>query len=660
MRFELRNKLAVKLTIQMIAVVVIIASTFYFIIYMQTREMEKRIFDKANLFSLILGANLDKIVGDNLIAYNQLQEATSVIAKDEEVVEEIKVIAPEYIILSSSLGEGIWEPVQAQYLDVVKEVVSTNQSKSIVKTALGKEQVIHFMPIFGQKTADEQLIGVMQIIVRFPSQQVYTISSLRSNMSAYFKEEAAGFANKLANSLQDVLDEAQRNFNYLESLINNMLLDEEIQDVKLFSKDLRLLGSGSSGRRVGFIADGQNTLYSKVMDQQTVMTSEENQAGHLIEVVSPLYLTTGAGREIGGAVGITLSLTRIQKLISERRNNILIMGLVIIAVFCLLIGLFFRTNVLNPTMELAGLMEKVGDGDFSGRSKIRSDNEIGRLAGAFNRMTDELEKSKQEIQEWNLRLQERVDRVSKELKQKQAKLVESEKMVALGALSSGIAHEINNPLGIILGHTQMLLKEFKTKGNLQTPQEAQKLLEAIQDNTKRCSHIVNSLLQFAKKKDLQFQDTDVMSSIENALVFTSNRLSQKGIEITKDFQPKLPLVSADPIQLEQVFINIILNSEQSMPNGGRIKISAGVEPVKEAKPKFISLVFEDTGEGIPQEVLGRIFDPFFSTKEPGEGAGLGLSVSYGIIRAHGGDIEAKSQIGIGTVITVKLPLRKKV
>jgi signal transduction histidine kinase len=230
-------------------------------------------------------------------------------------------------------------------------------------------------------------------------------------------------------------------------------------------------------------------------------------------------------------------------------------------------------------------------------------------------------------------------------------LIKTEKMASLGVLSAGIAHEINNPLGVILGHVQLLLKQVQEKQSLDNPQEAIQLLETIESYTRRCSHIVNSLVEFSRQKQMHMMPVDVNQAVENALMFTRSRIENKNIELIKNLAQGLPRTQADQIHLEQVFINIIINAQASMQDQGKLEISSIQEDDK------IRICFKDNGQGIAQENLSRIFEPFFSTKDPGQGSGLGLSLSYGIIQAHEGDIKVSSQVGVGTTVDLILPIK---
>jgi two-component system NtrC family sensor kinase len=238
-------------------------------------------------------------------------------------------------------------------------------------------------------------------------------------------------------------------------------------------------------------------------------------------------------------------------------------------------------------------------------------------------------------------------------------LLESEKLAALGVLSSGIAHEINNPIGIVLGNAQMLRKKIEDKERNFTAESIEDMVKQIEINSKRCSNIITSLLQFSKRKEPVFIESDVNEIIERALEFTQSRLGSKAIEVSKKLQSPLPAVMADPVQLEQVFINFIINAEQSMGEQGRLRIRSCKCEAGEGRRESVRVSFSDSGSGMSEEVKRKIFDPFFTTKETGSGTGLGLSVSYGIIKAHNGNIEISSEKGKGTEISVVLPATGK-
>ncbi|RKY27658.1 MAG: hypothetical protein DRP61_03760 [Candidatus Omnitrophota bacterium] len=247
--FSLKKRLTLALVSWLIVGVIITSFCFYFLINLQSRDIEKRILDKGRLFSLILGVNLDKIVGDNLRAYQELNEAASLIKKSYKQVEKLRVILPELIIISSSQDGETYKSLEEEYRVIAKKVFKESKPLSILKKGLNEEKVIHFFPLLGSSS---QVIGIMQIEVNFPSQNVQLLHSLRIDKSSYFIKEASSIAKDLNRMLRKFLIQAQRNFSYLKGFIANLLSEEDIKDIKIFLKDLNILISGSFTREWGF------------------------------------------------------------------------------------------------------------------------------------------------------------------------------------------------------------------------------------------------------------------------------------------------------------------------------------------------------------------------------------------------------------------------
>jgi signal transduction histidine kinase len=207
-----------------------------------------------------------------------------------------------------------------------------------------------------------------------------------------------------------------------------------------------------------------------------------------------------------------------------------------------------------------------------------------------------------------------------------------------------VAHEINNPLMVILGRAELLQQEVEAESR------AGRELETIRRETVRIADIVRNLLRFSREgRDRSFGPVDVNRAAEAVVAITRQILSVESVVVECDFASDLPPVCGNSGQLEQVFTNIVINAFHAMPGGGKLIISTG------HRDGEVSVSFADTGFGIPPEDLGRIFDPFFTTKREGKGTGLGLTVSYAIVRAHHGDIRVKSEPGQGTCFTVVLP-----
>jgi len=225
----------------------------------------------------------------------------------------------------------------------------------------------------------------------------------------------------------------------------------------------------------------------------------------------------------------------------------------------------------------------------------------------------------------------------------------AEHLASLGKMAAGIAHEINNPLAGMQNCVRTLLKGVRD--------EARRLqyLTMLQEGLSRIGRTVGQLLNFAREAEPQLVRVDLAPLVRRCLALLEHELAARQIAFSVSAEHRLPALLADPHQLEQVFLNLLMNALDAMPGGGRILVS--INPWARETGPFVEVHITDTGVGIPPEHLLRIFDPFFTTKDVGKGTGLGLSVSYGIVRAHGGSIEVKSEVGKGSTFTVALPIK---
>jgi two-component system, NtrC family, sensor kinase len=232
-----------------------------------------------------------------------------------------------------------------------------------------------------------------------------------------------------------------------------------------------------------------------------------------------------------------------------------------------------------------------------------------------------------------------------EQKRMEQQIQKTEKLASLGQLAAGLAHEINNPLGVILTYTRLL------KEQLTDQTEPLEDVDTIEKHALTCKRVVSDLLNFARGEHARKQLTSINRTIEEAVQMVLHRLGQSHISVQLDLDPDLPLLNMDIDKMKQVFVNLLMNSEQAIEEDGEIRISTSYED----KTGYARVIFRDNGQGIASHLLPKVFDPFFSTKATGEGTGLGLSVSYGIIRDHGGEIQASSEQGEWTEFTILLP-----
>jgi signal transduction histidine kinase len=251
--------------------------------------------------------------------------------------------------------------------------------------------------------------------------------------------------------------------------------------------------------------------------------------------------------------------------------------------------------------------------------------------------------SNREIMSLNTELNEYIDRLQKT----QQQLIQAAKLSSIGQLSAGVAHELNNPLSGVLIYTR-LMKEKLVKNTIDKEQ-LQNNLTKIESAIEYCTGIIRGLLDFARQTEPLLRPVTVSRAIDKALSLVEHQPKMKLLEVARDEPPDLPLVVADFNQLVQVFINLLVNAIQSMENKGKITIHTGAEE------GWVKMSISDTGCGIPEENMDKIFTPFFTTKEDIKGVGLGLAVSHGIIERHGGRIETQSEVGKGSTFTIFMP-----
>lgn len=318
-------------------------------------------------------------------------------------------------------------------------------------------------------------------------------------------------------------------------------------------------------------------------------------------------------------------------------------------IFLLIILYFSTTRITNPLQKMVLATQKIAKGNLSHKVEVKSKDEIGYLADSFNQMTEDLKAANEKLIEWGKTLEKKVEERTKELTEMQAHLVQSEKLASLGKLAAGIAHEINNPLGGILIYSHLLLEDTD-----KSSPHYENLTKIVKETT-RCKDIVKGLLEFARPKELEMTMTEINEIVEKSLSIMEGQALFQNIKINKIYSSTLPRIVVDSSQLQQVFINIILNAAEAMDGNGVLKIKTSLD----GSGDYINIDFTDTGRGIKEEDRKRLFEPFFSKKEVGKGTGLGLAISYSIIQRHQGKIDVQSQLGKGSTFTVKLPLNLK-
>lgn len=328
-------------------------------------------------------------------------------------------------------------------------------------------------------------------------------------------------------------------------------------------------------------------------------------------------------------------------------------GFVLLA--SLLISLFVHKLLYRPLRDLESGAKRLAAGNLEESIPIRSADEFGELAASFNAMTRALRNSQDELREWGRTLEEKVERRTHELRIAEAEAARGEKLASVGLLAAGIAHELNSPLTGILTFAHLLRQ--KTPDGSPDAED----LDLVIRETKRCAAIIRRLLDFAREKKPEKNYADLNALIAETVRLVERPAHLRDIEITLSLAGELPPVWIDADLIKQVLMNLLVNAQHAIEEQGSITVQtarAGARPPEPgaAPVDMVSFSVIDTGCGIPEQNMQRIFDPFFTSKDVGKGTGLGLSVSHGIIKAHGGDIEVQSRVGEGSTFRVYLPV----
>ncbi len=458
-----------------------------------------------------------------------------------------------------------------------------------------------------------------------------------------------------------------------EKIIQDIGKQKGIEHLRVISKDGTIIHSNRSGE-VGYSIDQQAEpcvnchLTSKPLENVTddmrwrVFTSPKGQRllGTMQAIRNERSCSSAschehpASQAVLGIVDIDYSLEEIDK--SMKTHAIFIIGIslgFIILVFSSA-GVLLQRLIYLPLKDLESGAKRISFGDLDHNIPVRKDDEFGHVAGSFNHMTESLKKSRLEMEELVKNLELKVEERTQKLLVAEAGIAQGEKLASVGLLASGIAHELNNPLTGVLTFSSLLRKKMEDGS-----QDAEDLDLVIRE-TKRCASIIRRLLDFAREKVPAKGFFKLNQIIEETVRIVDRSAFMMHIEITKDLDPELPQIWGDADLIKQVILNILVNAEQAIEGHGNIIVEsrrcivsaeAGGKPVP-----MVEIAVKDTGCGIPEDNLQRIFDPFFTSKEVGKGTGLGLSVSYGIIKAHGGAIKVESVVGVGTTFRISLPI----
>jgi len=595
--------------------------------------MNERVARDAHLAQAIYNARLEQVAG---LSYNLTQDAALTGGFDAADEESRRVI-----------GERLQAHLQAPGLDNEYCVVLLDSQGNIVAWANafdnGKQASAGnwgSLPIAQESLSASRSIASTEIIpgellamVGLDEQaKIALLDTPRAAPQVFDpREGSAGLALVSVTPIETETGEvaglalALHLFNNDFSLVDQIKDSAQIDTVTIFLGDLRVSTNvmTSEGRRavgtrlasdVGEVVlkDGQEYVGTAFVVNENYITRYEPLRDHAGEIIGILYV--GARQ------------SAFFRLLDEVGRSIMLTAIVMVLFTFLLATPVTRviTDPLKNLREMAQVSKRVAQGETDVRLPVSYGGEVGQVATEFNAMLDTLHATREQ-------------------------LVHSENLASLGQLAAGVAHELNNPLGTILLYAESAQRECAEDD----PHCAD--LEVIVKETKRCKRIVADLLNFSRQHQVIAQPTDINALLQELIEMAPRRIKTVSIPIVTEFDPRLPIIDGDTAQLRQVFLNIMTNAVEAMPEGGTLTVRTRTGPVQ-----MITVEIEDTGSGIPHENLGKLFTPFFTTKPIGKGTGLGLAISYGIIKMHRGQINVKSQVGQGTTFIISLPVKLSV
>ena len=363
------------------------------------------------------------------------------------------------------------------------------------------------------------------------------------------------------------------------------------------------------------------------------------------------------GASVGG-ISIVIPLDRIHHTLRRSQRFLFIYIFINFAILTV-VGIYRVSKLyLQPLARLAKRAADYKEDDDLIFSVRKEDNELNSLSTALNSMLKRISADKEKLKSTVLSL----EHANLELKQAQRDIIRAEKLASVGRLSAGIAHEIGNPIGIVIGYLELLRRPDITED------ERDEYIQRTEDEIERINNIIRKLLEISRPSNSDRTAVSVHYIVRDTVDVLHFQPLMSNIELSLDLAAEDDTVLADPNQLRQVFLNLIINAADAISgdekiNGGKLKISTTIEKNgdhgSQATSDQLQIMFTDNGPGIAEENLSNIFDPFFTTKDPGRGTGLGLSVSFMIIESLGGKMTGGSELGEGTTMVISLPLYKQ-
>lgn len=417
-----------------------------------------------------------------------------------------------------------------------------------------------------------------------------------------------------------------------QSILEMVAQNQKLLAVRIFHPHGVILKSSHPGE-IGRPVDNED--YQLYLNNRFEGLTYADQHGEVLRMIKPIYNSDqchachGHKTKVIGVLNVNYSLQETKRRMLEVTQLFVFSTIATITFLSLSIAFVMFRLVRSPLNNVIEKMAKVEEGDLSVRIAHAQQDEIGRLTNGFNSMIERLEMAKSELDTYHFNQMERADRLA-----------------SIGEMAAGIAHEVKNPLTGIASAITIINDDF-------SPGDPRKeILGEVLEQVKRLDKTVNDLLFFGKPAEPEPVHTDLNAVLRKTLIFASQHRGGKGgVNKVLDLQENLPPVYVDPKQIQQVFLNLILNAIQAMQQGGMLTIRTSL--TQRSGHDWVTVSIADTGPGIPSLILDKIFTPFFTTKA--QGTGLGLAICHKLVTQQGGQIQVESEDGKGTVFYIDLP-----
>jgi len=452
----------------------------------------------------------------------------------------------------------------------------------------------------------------------------------RSQMEAALEDNVLIIASTIEKSLDNaMLDGKSKEVQHILEAVGTY---HYIQELKIFSPSgviLKASKRGLIGRKVDATTQ---KWYLEGKFKQPIKRRDDGFFSVLfpIENTERCIRCHGSKAKLNGILSVDVSMAQTQEKVGELSKTLILWAFGITATLALSLGLFLTRFVTDPIQDLIATMERAERG-LEARVQVKSTDDIGRLGEAFNSLLSKLERARRRVERYHYEQMKRADRLA-----------------SIGEMAAGIAHEIKNPLAGIAGVIQVLKKDLPPG----EPKRA--VLDEVLSQVERMDKAVRNLLSFSRPPEPKMTLVDVNELIAKLIDFLSPQFAKHGIAAERKLSAGLPWLVLDPDLLQQALLNIAMNAIRAMPEGGSFTVETRMAPPGGEGPGVIQITFSDTGEGISSENLGRIFSPFFTTRQ--QGTGLGLAITRRIVEQHNGEISVMSTPGRGTSFTISIPV----